>query len=117
MQLAAPPMAVASTWYAHGDLPHPTRQREQLHSQLAYWQQRLAGSPALLELPTDRPRPAVQSLRSATLDFALPAILAARLEALSRQEDATPFMVLLAAFQTLLARYTGQEDIVVGTPS
>jgi non-ribosomal peptide synthetase component F len=116
MQPAAPPVAVSGTQYPHGVLSHPTRQREQLHSQLDYWQQRLAGIPALVELPTDRPRPAVQSLRSATERFALPATLAARLEALSGQEGVTLFMVLLAAFQTLLARYTGQEDIVVGTP-
>src|SRR5256714_1411678 len=116
MQPAAPPLAASGTRYPHGVLSHPTRQREQLHSQLDYWQQQLAGIPALLELPTDRPRPAVQSLRSATQRFALPATLAARLEALSGQQGVTLFVVLLAAFQTLLARYTGQEDIGVGTP-
>ncbi|MFL5537847.1 MAG: amino acid adenylation domain-containing protein, partial [Longimicrobiaceae bacterium] len=96
-------------------------QREQLRGdalegQLAYWKARLAGAPALLELPTDHPRPAVQSFRGASEPFALRAELLARLEALGRGEGATLFMVLLGAFQVLLARYAAADDVAVGTP-
>ncbi|MDF2630778.1 MAG: lgrC, partial [Symbiobacteriaceae bacterium] len=84
--------------------------------QLAYWKERMAGAPALLELPTDRPRPPVQSHRGALLPVGLPADLAGGLAALGRQEGATLFMTLLAGFQALLARYSGQTDIVVGCP-
>ena len=91
-------------------------QGERLDAELAYWRQRLAGAPAVLELPTDRPRPAVQTFRGARESLLLPAPLTEALTALSRQEGVTLFMTLLAAFQTLLYRYTGQEDIVVGSP-
>ena len=87
-----------------------------LDPQLAWWRERLAGAPALLDLPTDRPRPAVQSHRGAVEPFALPRETAEQLRALARAEGATLFMVLLAAWQLLLARYSGQEDVVVGTP-
>ncbi len=88
---------------------------ERLDSQLSYWTKRLAGAPPVLELPTDFPRPATQSLRGATLNFLLPASLTRELEALGRQHEVTLFMVLLAAFQVLLHRYTGQDDLVLGT--
>jgi amino acid adenylation domain-containing protein len=87
-----------------------------LEAQLAYWREQLAGAPPVLELPTDRPRPAVQSVRGARLPFTISRELSEQLRALAREEGATPFMVLLAAFGVLLSRYTGQEDIVVGTP-
>jgi amino acid adenylation domain-containing protein len=87
-----------------------------LQAQLDYWRQQLSGAPALLELPTDRPRPAVQSSSGATLPLHLPASLASRLDALARQQGATPFMLLLAAWQLLLSRYSGQHDVVVGSP-
>ncbi len=87
-----------------------------LQRQLAYWRQQLAGLPPLLELPTDRPRPAVQTLHGARHAFRLSAELTAMLRSLSRKHGATLFMTLLAAFQTLLCRYTGQGDIPVGTP-
>ncbi|HZN53849.1 MAG TPA: amino acid adenylation domain-containing protein, partial [Candidatus Polarisedimenticolaceae bacterium] len=87
-----------------------------LASQLEYWKDRLEGAPALLELPSDRPRPAVRSLRGARRSFELPEPLASSLEELARREGATPFMVLLAAFDVLLHRYTGRTDVVVGTP-
>ncbi|HEV7515919.1 MAG TPA: condensation domain-containing protein, partial [Thermoanaerobaculia bacterium] len=89
---------------------------ELLERQLAYWQRQLAGAPELLELPTDRPRPAVQTFAGASLAFALPAELADGLTVLSRSSGATLFMALLAAFQALLGRYSGQEDVVTGTP-
>jgi amino acid adenylation domain-containing protein len=87
-----------------------------LDSQLSYWKRQLAGAPPLLKLPTDRPYPPIQSFRGATVTGILNAGLSADLEALSRQEGATLFMMLLAAWQTLLSRYSGQTDIVVGSP-
>jgi amino acid adenylation domain-containing protein/non-ribosomal peptide synthase protein (TIGR01720 family) len=91
-------------------------QGEVLEDQLAYWRQQLGGSRTVLELPTDGLRPAVQSFRGAMKYFVLPAGLAESLRILSRREGATLFMTLLAAFQTLLHRYTGQTSISVGTP-
>ncbi|HZI16055.1 MAG TPA: condensation domain-containing protein, partial [Myxococcus sp.] len=87
-----------------------------LEAQLGYWKQQLAGAPPALELPTDRPRPPMQTFAGAELAFALPSEVALRLEVLARQHHATVFMVLLAAWQTLLQRYSGQEDFVVGSP-
>ncbi|GIV97579.1 MAG: hypothetical protein KatS3mg057_2236 [Herpetosiphonaceae bacterium] len=91
-------------------------QSEEAARQLDYWRQQLAGAPTLLELPTDKPRPPVQSYRGATYNFRLPAELSQALAELSQGEQATLFMTLLAAFQTLLYRYSGQEDILVGSP-
>src|SRR5581483_6846318 len=73
--------------------------------------------PALLELPTDRPRPPVQSYRGARRALTLPKALADDLAQFSRREGVTLFMTLLAAFKVLLHRYTGQDDIVVGSPT
>ncbi|HEY0078606.1 MAG TPA: amino acid adenylation domain-containing protein, partial [Pyrinomonadaceae bacterium] len=87
-----------------------------LDEQLAYWREQLANAPAVLELPTDRPRPRVQTFRGASLPVSLPKSLTEALKALSRQTGATLYMTLLAAFQTLLGRYTGQTDILTGTP-
>jgi amino acid adenylation domain-containing protein len=87
-----------------------------LETHLDYWTKRLAGAAAVLTLPTDRPRPTVQTFRGARCTMALPAALAERLTALSRQAGVTLFMTLLAAFQTLLCRYSGQTDLVVGAP-
>ncbi|HEV2735391.1 MAG TPA: amino acid adenylation domain-containing protein, partial [Longimicrobiaceae bacterium] len=89
---------------------------EALERPLAYWRARLAGAPALLELPADRPRPSVRAGRGRTLRWEVPGGTAAGLRALGRREGATLFMTLLAAWQLLLARYSGQEDVVVGTP-
>jgi hypothetical protein len=83
--------------------------------QLDYWRRQLAGLP-ILELPTDFPRPAVRSFRGGAVAFALSAEVTQKLEALSRREGCTLFMTLLAAMQTLLCRYTGQSDVVVGSP-
>jgi amino acid adenylation domain-containing protein len=96
-------------------------QREQLQGsvldrQLAYWGERLAGAPELLELPTDHPRPAVQTYRGATVPVELPIELLERLQALGRSEGATLYMTLLSAFQVLLGKYAGSQDIVVGSP-
>ncbi|MEE8583709.1 MAG: amino acid adenylation domain-containing protein [Acidobacteriota bacterium] len=91
-------------------------QREEvLREQLGYWKEKLQGA-AALQLPTDRPRPAAASHRGAVEPFCWPPSLVQPLQALSRRLDATPLMVLLAAFQALLFRCTSQEDITVGTP-
>ena len=84
---------------------------------LAYWRRRLEGAPGALELPTDRPRPAVQTVRGATRQLALAAGAAAALRALARGEGATLFMTLLACWATALHRYSGQHDLVLGTPT
>ncbi|ASS75462.1 hypothetical protein CIG75_11060 [Tumebacillus algifaecis] len=89
---------------------------DELQRLLAYWKGRLAGSDFLLQLPTDYPRPVVQSHRGVRVFFDLPQAGLQRLKALGQQEGATSFMVLLAAYQVLLHRLCGQEDIVVGTP-
>ena len=91
-------------------------QDEVLSAQLSYWKTKLGDGPAKIELPTDRPRPQVQSIRGASQSFVLPERLADQLKALSRSEQVTLFMTLLTAFQVLLYRYTGQSDISVGTP-
>jgi amino acid adenylation domain-containing protein len=88
---------------------------ERLAPQLAYWERQLAGVP-VLEMPADRPRGAVQSLRGATREAVLPPDLVRSVAALARRERATVFNVLLAAFQALLCRYSGQNDLAVGSP-
>ncbi|HEX8694953.1 MAG TPA: condensation domain-containing protein, partial [Longimicrobium sp.] len=104
----------------YGD--HAAWQREHLRGavlerQLSYWRERLADAPALLELPTDHPRPAVQTFRGANQRVALPGELLERLREVARTEGATLFMVVLSAFQVLLSKYSGSEDVVVGTPT
>ncbi|HAG82187.1 MAG TPA: non-ribosomal peptide synthetase, partial [Cyanobacteria bacterium UBA12227] len=91
-------------------------QGEVLAVQLAYWRQHLDGAPSVLELPTDYLRPAIQTFQGATYTFALSQEQSIALKTLSQQEGSTLFMTLLAAFKTLLYRYTGSEDIVVGSP-
>jgi amino acid adenylation domain-containing protein len=86
-----------------------------LAAQLDYWRRTLAGVPAL-QLPTDRPRPAVASFRGGSLPFALPEALGGALLALGRTRGASVFMTILAAFQALLSRWSGQEDVAVGSP-
>ncbi|HEX4495372.1 MAG TPA: condensation domain-containing protein, partial [Thermoanaerobaculia bacterium] len=87
-----------------------------LAEQLGYWRRRLAGAPPLLELPTDFPRPAVQSFHGGRRPVTVPGDLARELTVLGRREELTPFMVLLAAFEALLGRYTGQADLSIGSP-
>ena len=91
-------------------------QGETLENEVSYWRSQLAGLPSRLELPTDRPRPAVQSFRGAERPVRLPAGLVRQAEILSRSAGATLYMVLLAGFEALLARYSGQEDLAVGSP-
>jgi DNA-binding transcriptional ArsR family regulator len=87
-----------------------------LQAQLDFWRRELAGAPALLELPTDRPRPAVQSYRGATTAVSLASEATAAVHTLALRVGATPFMVLLAAFQVLLHRWSGTDDVLVGSP-
>jgi len=87
-----------------------------LEKQLTYWREQLSGAPPVLTLPTDRPRPEVQTLNGARIEFVIPVSLTLRLRQLCQREGMTLFMPLLAAFQLLLARYSGQTDVSVGTP-
>jgi acyl transferase domain-containing protein len=108
------PLPIQYADYAHW-------QRELLEggladSQLAYWKRQLQGALPVLDLPHDRPRPSARSFRGATLPFAFGAELTRELKALAHREGVTLFTLLLAAFQTLLHRYSGQDDIIVGSP-
>jgi amino acid adenylation domain-containing protein len=87
-----------------------------LDAQLAYWRGALAGAPPVLALPADRPRPAVQGHRGASESLWIAPEEAARVQELARREGATLFMVLLAAVDVVLARWSGQQDVVIGTP-
>jgi amino acid adenylation domain-containing protein len=89
---------------------------EHANASLSYWKQKLAGILPALELPTDRPRPPVRTFHGATLTFELPQRLTESLGDLARRAKATPFMVFLSAFKTLLWRYTAQDDLRVGSP-
>jgi amino acid adenylation domain-containing protein/non-ribosomal peptide synthase protein (TIGR01720 family) len=109
-----PPLAIQYADYAHWQ--RQWLQGEALETQLAYWKQQLADSNPLLELPTDHPRPAIQTFRGARHSLSLSRSLTDGVKALCRQEQVTLFMALLAAFKTLLYRYSHQEDICVGSP-
>ena len=89
---------------------------EVLEAQSSYWKRQLGGNIPVLQLPTDRPRPAIQTFRGAEEDVELSSSLVASLEDLARQEGATLFMALLSALDTLLYRYSGQEEILIGSP-
>ena len=92
-------------------------QGEFLEKQLAYWRRQLSGSPPVLELPNDQPRSPVQTFCGDRRTLELSRELKDQLSKLSQHEGVTLFMTLMAAFQTLLYRYTGRDDIVVGSPS
>jgi len=89
---------------------------EALEQEVTFWKGHLVGAPALLEIPTDRPRPPVQSYQGARLNFTLSHELTQALDRLSRKNNVTLFMTMLAAFEVFLGRYTGQHDFVIGTP-
>src|SRR2546422_5599363 len=91
-------------------------QGEVLEDQSSYWQQQLAGAPSVLDLPIARPRPATQTTHGSHITKTLSPELSRALVELSNREGVTLFMTLLAAFQTLLYRYSGQQDVVVGSP-
>jgi amino acid adenylation domain-containing protein len=94
---------------------HEWLQGDVVESQLSYWKEQLRELP-ILDLPTDHPRPAKQSFRGARQPIALPESLTKAVNELSEREGVTQFMTLLATFQVLLYRYSGQEDVVVGLP-
>ncbi|MEO5729664.1 MAG: condensation domain-containing protein, partial [Byssovorax sp.] len=117
--LAGRPSPLPALPFQYGDYAHWQRSwftGEALQQALAHVHAGLVGIPRALDLPTDRPRPQVQSHRGSTLNFALTKELGAALQELSRREGATLFMTLLAAFDVLLHRLTGQSDLVVGSP-
>jgi amino acid adenylation domain-containing protein len=91
-------------------------QGDVLDTQLSYWKKQLDGAPAVLELPTDRPHPVAPTFQGASQPFALSKTLTEALKGLSQRQGCTLFMTLLAVFKTLLYRYTGRGDIVVGSP-
>ncbi|MEW5925848.1 MAG: amino acid adenylation domain-containing protein [Gemmatimonadota bacterium] len=109
-----PELPVQYPDYAVWQREHVSGRR--LAEQLEFWKRRLAGAPPLLELPTDRPRPAVEDSAGARCSFRLSPELTAAAHALARREGATPFMALLAALQLVLGRWSGQDDVVVGSP-
>ena len=109
-----PPLPIQYADYAvwqRGSLQGPV-----IEERLAYWKEKLKGRLPVLDLPTDRPRPAVQSDRGARVPFGVSRVLTDRLHALSRRQGATLFMTLAAAFQVFLMRYSGLEDFCLGTP-
>ncbi len=89
---------------------------ETLERQIGYWRSHLAGAPAVIDLPSDRPRPPAQSFRGASLQLSIDPATTRQLALFSQQQGATLFMTLLAAFAALLRRIGGQEDLVLGTP-
>jgi hypothetical protein len=91
-------------------------QAEALDLQIAYWKKQLGGKLPVLDLPSDRPLPPLQTYAGATHAFSLSLSLSNAIKSLGQQENATPFMTLLAAFNVLLHRYTMQPEIIVGTP-
>ena len=111
------PLADPAIQYSdYADWQRRWLQGELLQRQLDYWKEELAGAPTLLELPVDLPRPAISSQRGATRELSLGPTLTRALQSLAHREGATPFMILLAAWQVLLSRLSGQEDVLVGAP-
>ena len=113
------PSPLSTTPGQYGDFAVTQRewlQGEILDKQIAYWKEKLSGAPSLLELPTDRPRPAMQSFNGAKQPVSIPAAVTGALKEICGPERATLFMALLAVFKVLLYRYTNQPDIVVGAP-
>jgi amino acid adenylation domain-containing protein len=113
------PSPLAELQIQYGDFAiwqHRYVQGAHLEKELIYWERQLADAPALQELPVDRPRPTAQTFAGARQPLTLGRQLSEALQNLSRQENCTLFMTLLAAFQTLIARYTGRQDILVGSP-
>ncbi|RKH24696.1 non-ribosomal peptide synthetase, partial [Corallococcus sp. CA031C] len=110
------PLPALSLQYAdYAAWQHDWLRGEVLEAQLSWWKEALSGAPQTLELPGDAPRPLTPTGRGAQYEAAMPPALSRALDALGRQEGATPFMVLLAAFNTLMARYSGQRDLLIGT--
>ena len=116
VQGTAPSLPELSIQYADfAEWQREWLKEEALESQTSYWKQQLDGTLPVLELPADHPRPALQTYRGKRKSRVLPKPLAKALTALSQREGVTLFMTALAAFQTLLHRYTGQDDVIVGS--
>src|SRR5215217_1844224 len=112
------PLPELSIQYADfADWEQQWLQGDLLNEQLSYWERKLAGELPVLELPGDHPRPRVPAHKGTHYYFSLPPDLTEKLKTLARSEEATLFMTLLAAFNVLLNRYTGHEDIPVGVPN
>jgi amino acid adenylation domain-containing protein len=109
-----PPLPIQYVDFAHWQRRYLTG--DVLENHLRHWQERLGGTLPVLELPADRPRLAIQSFRGAGEQIVISPEFNAQLNALARREGVTLFMLLLAAFNVLLYRYTGEEDIIVGSP-
>ncbi|HEX5709536.1 MAG TPA: condensation domain-containing protein, partial [Pyrinomonadaceae bacterium] len=109
-----PPLAIQYADYAYWQ--RETLRGATLEAELDFWKKQLDGVPPLLELPTDCPRPAVQTYNGAKMDFALPEELSEDVRRLTRRQGCTLFITLLAGFAALLHRYTEQDDVVVGFP-
>jgi amino acid adenylation domain-containing protein len=132
MQLFTKEMAVLYEAFSNGkssslpDLPiqygdysewqHASFQTEDVQKHISFWKQTLQGSPPVLHLPQDKPRPAEQTLQGATSTFPVPPEIVAQVKTIAAQQQVTPFMLLLAAFKVLLYRYSGQTDMLVGIP-
>ncbi|HEX4421471.1 MAG TPA: amino acid adenylation domain-containing protein [Kofleriaceae bacterium] len=114
---AGPAPAPLAIQYAdHARWQHRWLDSRAIDTQLGYWKDRLAGNLPVLQIPAARRRPPVQTVRGATIDFTVPPALTGALHQLGQREGATLFMTLMTAFQILLRRYSGQDDIRVGTP-
>ncbi|MFE6774979.1 amino acid adenylation domain-containing protein [Streptomyces sp. NPDC057702] len=113
--IPAPSPTVRYADYAHWQ--RRTWQGALLERELAYWRRTLAGAPALIDLPTDRPRPPRPSFAGHTRTLPVPAATSATLRELAGRERATEFMLLVAAYAVLLHRWSGQDDILIGTPT
>ncbi|HEX5223217.1 MAG TPA: amino acid adenylation domain-containing protein [Verrucomicrobiae bacterium] len=114
------PLPVPAPAINYRDFTRRQRQHftdETIEKELVFWKRQLADAPTALDLPTDRGRPAVQTYRGATHEISLSSRVTGEVIKLSRRQNVTPFMVLLAAFQTVLHRYSGQSDLLVGTPT
>ena len=112
-RLSGKPLAVAENASPYNDIA--VGRVAASEERLSYWKERLAGAPSSIDLPTDRPRPPVQSFRGARFTVLIKSPLLERLRNLSRSQDATLFVTLLAAFNVLLFRYSRQDDLVTGT--
>ncbi len=110
------PLAECPIQYADFAVWQRGREKE-MAEQLEYWKRQLGGELPVLQMPTDRPRPAVQTFNGYAVSTTLPDELGQAARDLARAEEMTLFMVLLASFQALLHRYTGQDDILVGNPT
>lgn len=103
-------------YYDYVEWQHKWLEGEVLNSQLDYWKKQLSGQLPFLQLPTNYPRPTIQTYEGATIRFSLPKNISENITTLSHKAGTTMFMTILAAFQTLLYRYSGQTDILIGSP-